>query len=247
MERLKGELETSQQDCKTKGSLYSKTPEQQTNTLSVSLVDNDECTVLNEVKNRQTNELIHVQKENKALRKKLLNVEADFASHRKVFQSNIGNQNPPTNQSYSEEIMKTINSIKDAVTTRPTHSVEDFEKNITALGETVLQSNAALAKSEEVFKNSNKASQAPSIKGSQPVLSFSSQQHPNKPKTQNLASKFSSVFNKGKANSNPSTTAHQEADNRNSRDADHFTASSRPETTLPSIPASPHFSSKDSK
>ncbi|KAG7010177.1 hypothetical protein G7Y79_00001g004490 [Physcia stellaris] len=132
MENLKKELETSQQD--------------------LSLVDKDKRTVLNEVKNRQSTELINVQEENKALRKRLLDVETDFASHRKVFQSNIGNQNPPINQDYSEEILKTINSIKDAVTTRPARSVEDFEKDIAALGEKMLQSNAALAKSEEHIK-----------------------------------------------------------------------------------------------
>lgn len=242
-ERLKKELETSQHDCKIQKLPSWNVVEQHTDQLSVSLIDKDKRAVANEMKKRQTVELTNLQDENKVLRKRLSDVETDLAGHRQLLQNNIGNKQPVENQGFSDEILRTLNDMKEAVTSRPTHSVQDFEKNIAALGEKVMQSNAALAKSEEVLKNSNKFPHTSSVQGSQ-TQSSSAQQQPTKPKTQTFASKFSKVFTTSKANSKPSNTAHQESERRTSTNANIPATPRRPQSLLPPIPAR---SSKDSK
>ena len=204
----------------------------------------DKRTLLTELKQRQNAELTSLQDKHKVLTKKLLDVELDLAGHRKLLRNDLDTRISPVNQGSNDEILQSINSIKDAIATRPGLSVADFERDVALLGEKILQSNATLAKSEEVFRNSNKVIQAPLVKGTQ-SLSSSSQQQITDPKRQSFASKFSKVFTTSKANSKPSNTAYQEAERRNSRSASLSTASSRPKSTSSS--ARSPTSRKDSK
>ena len=226
MESLMEELETSRRDCKIIKSPFYKSVEQHTDYFLVSLVDSDKRAVLSEVKQTQNAELTNLQDKHKVLKKKLLNVELDLAGHRKLLRNHLDTRNSLLNQSSNDEILQSISSLKDAMTTRPMHSVADFERDVALLGEKVLQSNTALAKNEEVFKNSHKVLQTSSVKGTQP-LSSSSQQQITNPQRQSFASKFSKVFTTSKANNKSSHAAYQEAEHRNSRTTSLFAASSR--------------------
>ncbi|CAF9935165.1 MAG: hypothetical protein HETSPECPRED_009681 [Heterodermia speciosa] len=177
-ESLKEELETSRQD--------------------LSLVDMDKRTILTELKQRQNAELTSLQDKHKVLTKKLLDVELDLAGHRKLLRNDLDTRISPVNRGSNNEILQSINSIKDAIATRPGLSVADFERDVALLGEKILQSNAMLAKSEEVFRNSNKVIQAPLVKDTQ-SLSSSSQQQITNPKRQSFASKFSKRIKKQNA------------------------------------------------
>ena len=241
---LMEELETSRRDCKTIRVPYRKSVEQHIDYLSVSLVDMDKRTILSEVKQSQNAELTNLQDKHKVLKKKMLNVELDLAGHRELLRNNLDTRNSPASQGSNDEILQSINSLKDAMANRPTQSVADFERDVALLGEKILQSNAALAKTEEVFRNSHTVLPLSSVKGTQP-LSSSSQQQTTNPKRQSFASKFSKVFTTGKANSKTSNTAYQEAERRNSRTASLSAASSRPKSRASSARSPP--SREDSK
>ncbi|KAL8791366.1 MAG: hypothetical protein Q9195_005904 [Heterodermia aff. obscurata] len=109
----------------------------------------DKRTILSEVKQHQNAELANLQDKHKVLKKKLLNVELDLAGHRKLLRNDLNTRNPPVNQGSNDEILHSINSLKDVIATRPTLSAAEFERDVALLGEKILQSNAALAKSEE--------------------------------------------------------------------------------------------------
>ena len=224
-ESLMEELETSRRDCESTKNPYCKSIEQHTDYFPVSLVDMDKRTVLSEVKRCQNAELSNLQDKHKVLKMKLLKVELDLAGHRQLLRNSLDTRNSPVSQGSNDEILQSINSLKDAIATRPTNSVADFERDVALLGKKILQSNAALAKTEEVFKNSHKVFPASSVKGTQ-SLSPSSQQQTNNPKRQSFASKFSKVFNSSKANTKISNTVHREAERRNPETASLSTASS---------------------
>lgn len=243
-ESLMEELETSRRDCKIIEARYCKSIEQHTDYLLVSLVDMDKRTFLSEIKQNQIVELTNLQDKHRALKKKLLNVELDLASHRKLLTNKLDTRESPVNHGSNDEILQSLSILKDAIASRPTNSVADFERDVASLGEKILQSNAALAENEEVFKNSHKVLQTSSVKGTQP-LSSSSQQQTTNLKRQSFASKFSNVFTTSKANSKPSNAAYQEAEHRNSTTASLSAASRRPKS--PASSARSATSRKDSK
>ena len=246
MRRVRKELEESQQDCKTSEVLYWRVSEQHTDHLPVTLVDKDKRIALEEVKKRQSSELINLQQENKFLRTRLLHVETDLTGQRKLLQNEIHFKNSLVNHADKDEILKTIESIKDAVTNRPAKSMEDFERNIAALEEKVMRSNAALARSEEVFTNSKKPSQASTVKStllSQPQSS--SKQQSTKPNRQSFASRFSKAFTTGKADTKPSIIAPPESERRNARTAKLATESDPWRSPQPASTARSHYSNED--
>lgn len=243
-ESLMEELETSRRDCKIIKARYCKSIEQHTDYLLVSLLDMDKRTFLSEIKQSQIVELTNLQDKHRALKRKLLNVELDLAGHRKLLTNKLDTRESPVNHGSNDEILQSLNILKDAIASRPTNSVADFERDVASLGEKILQSNAALAENEEVFKNSHKVLQTSSVKGTQP-LSSSSQQQTTNPKRQSFASKFSNVFTTSKANSKPSNAAYQEAEQRNSTTASLSAASSRPKS--PASSARSATSRKDSE
>ena len=228
--------------------MYWRVVEQHTDSLSVALMDKDKDkhTAPEEVRKRQSSELAHLQQENKSLRKRLLNVETDLAGQRKLLQDSIGTKNRLFNEADREEILKTINSIKDAVANRPANSMEDFEKNVAALGEKVMSGNAALAKSEEVFRNSNKLSQTSTVKSTLlPQPQPSSNQQTTKPNRQSIASRFAKVFTSSKADNKPSNIAPRETERRNSRTADISTGPGPSGTSPLAFAERTHFSNED--
>ena len=242
-EGLMEELEISRRDCKTIKVPYHRSVEQHTDYLSVSLMDTDKRTFLSEVKQSQNAELMNLRDKHKALKKTMLNVELELAGHQKLLRNNLDTRKSPVSQGSNDEILQSINNLKDAVANRP-DSVADFERDVALLGERILQSNAALAKTEEVFKNSHKVLPTSSVKGISP-LSSSSQQQTTNPKRQSFASKFSKVFTTSKADSSPSNTAYQEAERRNPRTTSLSAASSRSKSPASSASSPP--SRKDSK
>ena len=137
--------------------------------------------------------------------------------------------------------MKSINSIKKSLRSHPTRPVEETEKDLAMLGEQVMQSNtaAALAKAEEVFRNSNKNTQASTFHVPQ-SQSSSSQHQPVQPTRSNLASRFSKIFSKGKANSQSDAPASQAAGPRASKDASLTAAPNRSEPSSLAFPARAH-------
>ena len=186
----------------------------------VALVDKDKRTILEEVKNRQSSEFASVQEENKTLRQKMLSIEADLAGQRKLLQNYLGNNNRLLSDADKEEILRTINSIKDTVSKSSANTTEEFEKYIAELGDKVIRSNAALAKSEEVFKNSTRSSQPIPVKSTLlPQPQPSSKQQTTKPSRPSFASKFAKVFAPSKADTRNPNVAPREAERRNSRNA----------------------------
>lgn len=184
----------------------------------VALVDKDKRTILEEVKNRQSSELASLQQENRTLRQKMVNIEADLAGQRELLQNHLGNNNRLVNEADKEELLSTMNSIKDAVSKNSANTTENIEKHVAELVEKVISSNAALAKSEKVFKNSTRSSQPSPVKStllSQPQPS--SKQQTTKPLQQSFRSKFANVFAPSKANTRTPTVAPREAERRNSR------------------------------
>lgn len=213
----------------------------------MTLVDKDKRTALEEVKKRQSSELTNLQQENKSLRNRLQNMETDLAGQRKLLHDSIGTKNRLVNELDREEILKTMNNIKDAVTNRPANSMEDFEKNVAALGQKVMSGNAALAKSEEVFKNSNKLSQTSSTVKSTllPQPQPSSKHQTIKPDRQSITSKFAKIFTSSKADNKPSNIAPREAERRNSRIANISTGLGPSRTSPLAFAERTHFSNED--
>ena len=187
---------------------------------TVASVDKDKRTILEEVKNRQASELASVQQENETLRQKMLNIEADLAGQRELLQNHQVNNNRLVNEADKAEILRTFNSIKEAVSRSPAKTTQEFEKNVAELGEMVIRSNAALAKSEEVFKNSTRSSQPIPVKSIVlPQPQPSSKQQTTKPNLQSFASKIAQRFTPSKADTKTPNVAPREAERRNSRTA----------------------------
>ena len=221
--------------------------EQHTDSLSVNLIDMDQRTALEELKKYHVEDLTNVQVENRLLKEELQNVKTDLASHQKLFSTSLGDKNLSPVPANSDEVLRAIKDIKDALNDRPANSMKEFEKNVTVLGEKVMSSNAALAKSEEVFKNSNKFPPLYIAKASPTSQSQSSsvQQQPTKADRQTFKSKFSKIFTSSKADSESSNTARQGADRRNSSITSVVAATDQWENPRVPTPAKTHYSNKD--
>lgn len=133
------------------------------NDLSVSLVDKDKLSAVEELKKQQSAELTIAQNENKALKQRTADLENDRAGLQALLRDNV-------NQKHSREATTTNDDIKDLLTglkaALPAHSAqtanEDLEKTVEVFGSNVREMNALISAREEVQRQSTKSIQPPS-------------------------------------------------------------------------------------
>jgi len=201
------------------------------NYLSVSLVDKDKLKAVEEVKRQQSTELIIVQKENKALQLRTIDLETDRAGLQALLRDYIDRKPGEEATTTNDDLKDLVIDLKAALPDRSVKtSNEELEKNVDMYGSKVRELNALISAREEVQRQSTKSSKpssststrnpsssrtAPYSPPSTPVQQPSpvQQQQPHSPNTKRQ-SRFSGLFSARKANTKPSPTANPEANPR---------------------------------
>ena len=228
------ELRESQNDCMSWKSTYWQVVDEGANYLSVSLVDQDKLRAVKEVKKQQSVELTNAQKENKALKRRTVDLETDRAGLQNLLRDHIDRKTSKEDTTTNDDLKDLLTGLKAALPDRSTKSAkndfnEDPDKYIDALGKTLMEKNAQLSAREEVQRQADKFSKQassaptpqlfPSTNFQQPPLQ-KQQEQSSSLKRRSIQGRFSAFFGSGKANNKQSNVANQEAERRASKSAE---------------------------
>ncbi len=228
--QLKGaqdELRMLQNDCVSWKSKYCPLLSEDANYLSVSLVDKDKLKAVEEVKRQQSTELIIVQKENKALQLRTIDLETDRAGLQALLRDHIGQKPSREATITNDDLMDLVKDLKATVLDRSAKtSNENLGNSVDAFGSKVREMNALISAREEVHRQSTKFSNyssstitpnpspsttIPHSPSNTPVQQPSPPQQQSHPPNTKRQGRFSGIFGARKANSKPSPTANPEA------------------------------------
>ena len=255
LKRTQEELQESRNDCRSWKSTYWQVVEESANYLAVSLIDKDKLRAVEEIKKQQSAKLTDTEKENKALKRRTVDLETDRAGLQALLRDHVDSTKEKAIM--NDDLRNLFTDFKAALPDRSAQSTrEDLEKYVGVLGGTVRETSAQLSAREEVLRKSNKLSKQstgtsrstshqssstfPTMPSQSTVVQFPPNQQPQHQqssgaKRQSFQNRFSSIFTARKADNKQPNLENQGAEHR---------ASKSPELPTAPTPARPVYSNR---
>ena len=256
LKRTREELEECQNDCMSWKTSYWQVVDEGANYLSVSMVDKDKLRQVEEIKRQQSTKVSEVQKENKALKRRTVDLETDRKGLQALLRNGINKDTSKESSIANEKLDDLLTGVKALASQSSAKANEELEKTIGDLGKIIDETNAKVSAREEVQRKSNISSDSSSTNMPKPssskLIPPSSQSTPVKQQfTQyqyqqssdsKRRSRFSSLFSSRKANNEPPNIANRDPEHRASEPAEILT---KPPIPSPPQPTRPAYYRKD--